>query len=278
MTESTVMETILAELEVRGGLDLKGYRRSILDKRLQLRLSRLSLAHPSEYLDLLRSDPLEYERLIDTLSVRCSSFFRDPIVFETMAQIVIPVILERKRKAGSHEVRVWCAGCAEGEEAYSIAVLVNEAIKSDGHEWVAHIFATDVSRQAIQSAQRAFYTRERLIDVKLGILDKYFRPSGQGFEVLPFLRQMVRFSMDDILSRERHAPSESVFGAFDLVLCRNVLIYLLPEVQERVLQKLCRSLVNGGYLVLGSSESLGTGVQSRFMPLDLRNRIFCKAC
>lgn len=224
----------------------------------------------------MRTDPGEADQLIAAITIKVSSFFRNPLVFELVAQEILPDIIERKGRRRNREIRIWSAGCATGEEAYSLSILIHQAMKGKLADWAILIFATDLDASAIETARAGVYARDRLESVKLGVLDKYFDAVGERFRVRPFLRRIVRFSQDDLTSPKLTSPSESIFGAFDLVFCRNVLVYFSPEVQAEVCRKLYKSLARGGYLVLGDSESLSKKMESKFQTLDSKNRIFRK--
>lgn len=272
----SLLDAVLAELRKSRGIDLSGYRRSMLKRRLAARMARLRCDDPTEYLARLQSDPSECDHLIDAIAINVSSFFRNPIVWEILAQSVLPEILERKRQAGHQEIRVWSAGCAAGEEAYSAAILIHRALKGELADWRPHIFATDIDNNALKAAAEGIYPRESFKNTKLGILDEYFTAVKRGYRLRPFIRKMVWFSHDSLTSPHGFAPKESVFGSFDLVFCRNVLIYFSLELQEAVLDKLIRSMDNGGYLLLGESESLTRKTQPRLAKVDGRNRIYLK--
>jgi chemotaxis protein methyltransferase CheR len=221
-------------------------------------MAQLRLKDPGEYLQRLRSDSLECDRLIEAILIKVSSFFRDPLVFELLAHRVLPLIIERHRREHTRYIRVWSAGCSSGEEAYSVAILLAQALEDEDFPWHPHICicATDISLQAQATAQSGRYRRESLETTLLGILERFFRPTADGFEVIPEIRRMVQFSRDDLTSRNKSAPADSAFGSFDLALCRNVLIYFSLDLQKRVQDKLYRALNPGGYLVLGLAESL----------------------
>ena len=270
------LDAVLAELRRLRGLDLSGYRRSMLLRRLAARMARLRCDDPAAYLVRLRTDPSECDHLIDAIAINVSSFFRNPIVWEILGQTTLPEIIERKRQTGNREIRAWSAGCSAGEEAFSTAIQIHRALKGEVADWRIHIFGTDVDTKALKTAAEGTYPRESFENTKLGILDEYFAPDDRGYRIRPFLRKMVWFSRDDLASPHGIAPRESVFGTFDLVLCRNVLIYFAMELQDRVLDKLLRSLDKGGYLILGESESINRELQSRLAEVDGKNRIYLK--
>ncbi|NIA13623.1 MAG: protein-glutamate O-methyltransferase CheR [Nitrospiraceae bacterium] len=270
------LDRALARVHEVTGIDLAGYRQPMLERRLAARIGKLGLSDEAEYLLRLERDPSECHRFIDAVGINVSSFFRDPLVFEIIREKILPEILERKRRKSSNEIRIWSAGCAGGEEAYSVAILVHVAMKGEMANWAPRIFATDMDENALKTATAAVYARASFEFTKLGILDEYFVPNGMGFEVRPFIKEMVRFSRHDLTSRMATTPPDSVFGTFDLTLCRNVLIYFSRDMQARVLDHLYKSVAQGGYLVLGESESLGRGIGAKLDSVDQNSRIFCK--
>ncbi|MBI5443241.1 MAG: protein-glutamate O-methyltransferase CheR [Deltaproteobacteria bacterium] len=269
-------ELILKYVKKSRGLDLSGYRTETLRKRLAERVDRVGDPDTGAYLARLEADPEECDRLVTALAVHVTSFFRDPVVFELLEQAVLPAIVREKGRLRASELRVWSAGCGSGEEAYSLSILLDRALKEAPVPLVPLVFGTDVSATALQAAEAGIYGREQLENVKLGILDRYFVESGGRFQVTAAVRAPVRFSFDDVTRPGVLAPAESIFGGFDLVLCRNVLIYFGPKLQESVLGKLEASLAPGGFLVLGTSEHLSGPAAGRLEVLDARNRIYRK--
>lgn len=247
----------------------------MLQRRLAARLAVLGNPEPNLYLQRLRSEPAECDRLIEATSINVTSFFRNPAMWEFLAQTVLPATIERKQRGRGREFRAWSAGCASGEEAYGVAILLHEALSDELENWKVHIFATDLSEQALKTAARGVYPRERMEYTRLGRIDQYFRQSAGTYEVRPILRRMVWFSRDDLTS-QRVAPAESIYGSFDLVLCRNVLIYFDQALQKRVFEKLSRAIAPGGYLVLGESELLDKDNEFGLKVMDRRNRIYFK--
>jgi chemotaxis protein methyltransferase CheR len=273
----SVVESVLEELRRVRGVDLSGYCRSTLKRRLASRMDSLHLNDPLEYLGRLQSDPDESDRLIETITIKVSSFFRDPFVFGFIAQRVLPQIMERHRRERDHQLRVWSAGCATGEEAYSVAILLAQALETENFPWLPYICATDISIAALETAKTGRYHRGSFATTTLGVLDRYFKPTLEGFEVIPALRHLVHFSKDCLTSGNGLAPTDSIYGSFDLVLCRNVLMYYSLDLQRGTLDRLYEVLNPGGYLVLGASESLPLQSASRLMAIDQPNRIFQKS-
>lgn len=267
---------IFEELHRFSGIDFSTYKCSHSEKRIAERMMILRIDEASEYLKYLRHNPSECDHLINALTIKVSSFFRNPIVFEFVAQRVLPRIIEHNKHDGAWQIRVWSAGCADGEEAYSIAILICEAALKETAECYPYIFATDISQDALDTAEKGIYRRKSLKNTKLNIFDRYFIAKDKVYEVSPFIREIVRFSYDDLSSKERIAPADSIFGDFDLILCRNLLIYFSREHQKRIFDKLYKTLNKGGFLILGESESPDLDTERRLITIDSRNRIYQK--
>ena len=248
------LDDILDLIGDRFHLDLGAYCRARLYRRVMDRLARLGQS-PAAYLDQCRRDPAEQTALLDSLSVCVSCFFRDPAVFELIAVRLLPELLER-RVNEADGLRLWSAGCGGGEEAYSLAMAAAQVVAGARLPVspAVNVFATDIDRDALDRARAAHYPREHLQEVKLGVLDRCFAPTATGYAVKPEIRELVDISVHDLLDAELPAPAASVCGDFDLILCRNVLMYFKPAVRQDVLQRLVGNLHRGGYLVLGNAE------------------------
>jgi chemotaxis protein methyltransferase CheR len=268
---SQQVDNILEVVRTQIGTDLTGYSRSVLSRRIEERLTHWGM-DVSPYISLCRSDTKECATLADTLAIHVSSFFRNPIVFEILAQSVLPRLMEEK-----DDIRVWSAGCAAGEEPYSVSILIQEEIrKSQRTNIHPMVFATDIDRDILKAAEKAHYPRESLNDTRLGLVNTYFSSDQEGFQLSSDVIERVHFSAGDLLSKQTGAPAESIFGSFDLILCRNVLIYFTEAKQKQILQRLYASLAKGGTLVLGDSETLYGDLKTRFRTVDARNRIYQK--
>ncbi|NIM14931.1 MAG: protein-glutamate O-methyltransferase CheR [Candidatus Aminicenantes bacterium] len=280
MSRDVEIEAVLAVLKEKKGIDLTGYRRETIKKRVSERITRYHMVDPGKYLELIQTDIHECEALLSEILIHASWFFRDPIVFEIIEQSLLPSIIaeKSKRPLKSREIRIWSVGCAAGEEPYSTAILVHQALERTNMNWKTYIFATDIDPGALERAKTGIYMRESFMSTKLGNLDRYFisKENSSMFEVRPFIKAMVFFSLEDCTSAKIMAPAESVFGTFDMVLCRNLLIYFSRELQKKVLSKLTKTILPGGYLILGESESLIGDVESEFLTVDSRNKIFQK--
>lgn len=268
------LSEVVEILRKETGVDFSDYRPETIENQLRRRMEWLGIDEPRDYLHRLRTDRSEPARLVEDLLIRFSTFFRDPLVFETLAALVLPRLVAARRDCRA--LRIWSAGCGAGEEAYSIAILVYEALKREAADWSPLIFATDISVEGLRAAKAACYSRESLQQMKLKFIDRYFIEGPDGFKLLDFIRNMVRFSSEDLLAVSRFAPADSVFGGFDMVLCRNVLVYYHPDRQRQVMEKILRSLRPGGCLVLGDCEAATTRLPNGFRPVDACAGIFQK--
>jgi chemotaxis methyl-accepting protein methylase len=245
---------ILNCLQETRGLDFSGYRISLIERRIMQRFSATTCNTTTEYLRYLQDHPVELDLLIDALTTHVSWFFRDTLTFEYIAEGVLPAIISRKKAANDRSFRLWSAGCAMGEEPCSASILIHEELEKESLNLDVHIFATDIDEKILAKARQGQYPFESVAGVKFGLLKKYFDITEEGFHLIQKIRNSVSFSVYDILDDKTFAPSESIFGSFDMVFCRNLLIYFNAEHQDRIFDKLYRSLSHNGYLVLGSAE------------------------
>ncbi|MBF0147653.1 MAG: protein-glutamate O-methyltransferase CheR [Magnetococcales bacterium] len=270
------LTAIINQVRTATRCDLGQYDPDLLRRRLAERIAEINRFGLRDYLDCLIENPEECQHLIKLMAVEVSAFFRNPIVFELIDQQVLPEIIDRKRRLGKKEVRVWSAGCCSGEEAYSIAMLIHDQVQGRTRGCACHIFATDIQPDTLEFARKGIYPGERLDTVKLGMFHRYFTEREGRYQVCDTIRGMVLFSHHDLTTPGNATPADSIFGTFDLILCRNVLIYFSPASQEMILRKFHDSLDEGGFLVLGEAEHIHQELESLFFPLDRHNRIYRK--
>lgn len=248
------LNNLLNLLHQQRGFDFSGYRESMLERRIQKRVFATHSKDFDDYLNYLSQQPDEFDNLIDVLTINVSHFFRNSLSFEYISKIIIPDLIIDKKKEKDESIRIWSAGCSHGEEPYSMAIILNEILKKEESNLKPTIFATDLDKKAIARALDGVYGPESIKKVKYGILKKYFTKEGNQFKLDPGIKKMVQFSLYDMLDKNRLVPPESIFGGFDIILCRNVLIYFEPEFQKIIFNKLYKSLNKNGYLILGEAE------------------------
>ena len=257
-------EKITRESEFR----CTNYKDGCVRRRIAVRMRARGAATYAQYGDLLDSDSSEYERLMDTLTVNVTRFFRNPNTFAVAAERVIPELWQRVPR-----IMVWSAGSASGEEAYSLAALFHEHARSIGalgRLGRVSVLGSDIDRGSLDAANRAAYLPASFTDTPPEILDGLFPRVGDRRTVIPAIRAITRFERRDIL-RDPPAPA-----AFDLVACRNVVIYLDRATQEALVESLFDSLRPGGYLIMGHVETIFGRARRNLVPVDIRERIFHK--
>jgi len=259
-------EALLTYIKEARGFDFTGYKRPSLVRRIGKRMGTLQIEDYERYLDRLQADPDEFIELFDTILINVTGFFRDPPVWDHLAGEIIPRILSGKHERSA--VRVWCAGSASGEEAYSIAMLLAEQLGPATFRERVKIFATDVDEGALTMARRGRYPAKSMQSVPENLLSTYFRPDGDGLVFGTELRRSIIFGRHDLV---QDAP----ISRTDLILCRNTIMYMNADTQSRVIANLAFSLNEGGFLVLGKSEMLFSKLRS-FAPADIKRRVFVK--
>ncbi|HEX4332701.1 MAG TPA: chemotaxis protein CheB [Usitatibacter sp.] len=265
--EASAVEAIIGLLNERLGVDFNEYKRSTIYRRV-LRRSRMSnAADLGAYLRALEADAAELTALHFDLLIGVTSFFRDPQWFEALAREIDSMV--RNPLEPARELRAWVAGCATGEEAYSVAILLDEAIKRAGSSRGFKVFATDVHPGALKIASAGVYVPDRLKDVSEQRLSEYFTPRVDGaYQVASDLRHHIVFTQHDLLV-------DTPFTNLDLVTCRNMLIYLRPQAQRRAIASLSYGLRVAGILFMGSSESPGE-MAPHFDTVDETGKLFRK--
>jgi chemotaxis methyl-accepting protein methylase len=258
---------LLDKVRDRRGIDLTQYRFRYLERRIGSRLGALGLSTYRQYASYLDGHPEEYARLLNALTISVTQFFRDPSVFEYLRATVLPSIIKEKRRRAQRTVRVWSAGCATGEEAYSLGMCATEAAAASGGPIAVRVTATDIDREALARARLAEYPVAQLEQVPKRYRERYVELAGDVFRIVPEVAQAVRFQYLDLF--EGRLPY-----AVDLVVCRNVFIYLSREQQERLLRRFWETLGRGGYLVLGRSERLAPALADRFALAEPRERVY----
>jgi two-component system CheB/CheR fusion protein len=242
------------------------YKQGTLRRRIERRmgLGSIEVHDMNRYLKLLNSDTREIDLLAKDLLINVTNFFRDPKVFELLAEKIIPDLIGRLPP--DHILRIWVAGCSTGEETYSLAMLFREAITSAKRNVRLQVFASDVDPDAVAAAREGFYPQAIETDVSATRLARFFTKEDRGYRILPELRAAVVFTVQDVLA-------DPPFSRLDFVSCRNLLIYLSPEAQAKTISAFHFALNDGGILLLGSSETVGN-FDSQFEVISKAARLF----
>ena len=262
------LHDVLVLLRAGTGHDFKHYKRATVLRRIERRMQVTTQPDLGAYYNYLQNHPEETKALLGDLLIGVTNFFRDREAFEALERDVLPNLL-KPVEPGSvppEEIRVWSAGCSTGEEAYTLAMLLSDQLQHDASSAKLQIFATDIDERAITVGRGGAYPEAIITDVPPTRLRQYFLKEGTSFRVRKEIRERVLFAKHSLLS-------DPPFSQIDLIVCRNLLIYLDREVQREILQMFHFALRPGGYLFLGSSES-ADACHELFSPVDKRNRIF----
>jgi two-component system CheB/CheR fusion protein len=256
--------TIAALILRATGHDFSQYKQSTMFRRIQRRVQVTQSESLAAYVDFLRHDPEEITLLFNDLLINVTCFFRDPPVFEALAGGHLASLLASR--GGGRQVRVWVPGCSSGEEAYTIAMLMREAMSGLDAPPSVKIFATDIDDQALDLARQGLYPESIAEDVSPARLERFFHKQRGGYQVQKDIREMCVFSTHNVIS-------DPPFSRLDLISCRNLLIYLETELQKKLVPLFHYALVTGGHLLLGPSENLA-GHPDLFLAVDKQRRLF----
>jgi len=268
--EDAKFEALLEFLQQQRGFDFTGYKRPSLVRRVSRRMQTVGIADFESYVDYLEVHPEEFAQLFNTILINVTSFFRDEAAWQYLQSDVIPRLLEAK--PAHEEVRIWSAGCASGQEAYTLAIVFAEALGAEAFRERVKVYGTDADEEALNQARLASYAAKDLETVPAELGERYFEPQGARHVFRPDLRRAVIFGRHDIV---QDAP----ISRLDLLVCRNTLMYFNAETQAKILQRFHFALNSdgkgNGYLFLGRAEMLLSHA-SLFTPLNLKCRIFAK--
>jgi two-component system, chemotaxis family, CheB/CheR fusion protein len=265
-SSETPLDSVLRMLRDQLGLDFSMYKPTTVSRRILRRVELLGLPDLADYAAMLRTDPEELGLLYKDLLIGVTRFFRDPEAFEVVENKVVPELLARI--PDGEEIRIWVAGCATGEEAYSLAMILFEQLSAAGRQLNVKILSTDVHTVSLAQASNGMYGEEQLEHVNEKRRERFFRKKSNGYQISQDLRQLIVFAPHNVI---KDAP----FTKMHLITCRNLLIYFEPAAQKTVLSLFHFGLASGGYLFLGGSETPGP-IANEFDPIDEHWRIYRK--
>jgi two-component system, chemotaxis family, CheB/CheR fusion protein len=264
--EAEGLQALLEYLKQNRGFDFTGYKRTSLERRIQKRMAEVGIEGYGDYQDHLEVNPEEFTDLFNTILINVTAFFRDKSAWDYLSSTVLPKLLEDR--PDEQPIRVWCAACASGEEAYTTAIVLTEAMGEEQYRRRVKIYATDVDEEALAQARQAVYSTDALEPVPKELAERYFEPNPLGKAFRGDLRRSVIFGRNDLV---QDAPIPRI----DLLISRNALMYFTPETQARILGHFNFALSETGFLFLGKSEMLITHADL-FTPVDMKARVFRK--
>jgi len=246
------------------GLDCNGYRDEYLKRRFAIRLRATGTNTYRRYVRYLQKNPEEYNLVIDNLVINYTTFFRDNDVYVHLEKSVLPRLFK------SNKVRIWSAGCATGEEPYSLAILVHKLLGEKLSDYDVKILASDLDEDALAKAVKAEYSKKQLNGMRDSLIAKYFSNNSELYQVKDFVKQLVSFEKHDLMK-------SSLSKGFDLILCRNVMIFFSRESQQQIHMHFYNALREGGYLVIGKAEVLSGEPSEKFLCDDVNCRVYQKS-
>ena len=258
------LKRIFSILHNKTGHDFSNYKTTTIRRRIARRMAVHQIDQLTDYVRVVARDPAEPARLLKDMLIGVTSFFRDADAFETLRdKVMVPLIESRKNGEG---IRVWVAGCSTGEEAYSMAILLAEAMERAGRLMTMQIFASDIDADAIDTARHGIYLPNIAADVSPQRLARFFDRGEDAFKIKKNIRDGIVFSIHNLIK-------DPPFSKIDLICCRNLLIYLKPELQKKVLPMFHYALKSDGFLFLGPSETIGE-FGDHFSAVSLKYKIF----
>ncbi len=262
------LRKVIEYIRIERGVDLlSSYRSTFVFRRLRIRMREVKASNSAEYTAIIEKDPKEFNNFLDVLSINVTEFFRDKEVFNAFRDIILPGIIKNKESNKEKVIRVWSAGCASGQEPYSLAIILKEALAYK-KDFLTRITASDIDGLALENAGKAEYSINDCKEIDDKVLEKYFTLAYNGcYKLNDEIKNMVLFRRNNLIS-------ELPFHFMDVIFCRNCLIYFKREQQDLIFQKFNQALNRGGYLVIGRTEMIWS--RDLFAAVDTRQKIYRK--
>ncbi len=270
------LASFIQTLERTHGLRIDAYDEVFLQKSIDKRLAETGIKTVSAYGEYLADNRAEAECFCQSLRINYSEFFRNSLTFALLEQQILPALIAEKKQSGQKEIRIWSAGCAAGQEIWSVAILLDALLTAKESLLSYRIFATDLSESDLAKARAGIYSAEAVGNICLKYLNSCFLRQGDAYVVVPRLLEQVDFSVYDLLDEHSVCPADSLYGDFDLIFCCNLLFYYKPDVRQRVIGKIYRALSGSGFFVTGEAERDMVTKQEGFCPVAPAAAIFQK--
>lgn len=265
---------ILEKVYKKRGFDFREYKETSLSRRIERRLRATKAESYQQYVEIMDSDPNECDKLVDDLTIQVTEFFRNAQAWQILGQKVLPEIIRKKRedaktnKDTKPALRVWSAGCATGQEVYSVAILIDKVLEERRSEFEVDIRGTDIDTESLLKAKQVEYMSDTAKTVPQDIRNEYFTPSG-NFRMKSHIMDCVHFESHDLVL-------DKPLKQMDLIICRNVAIYFNRALQDKIFMNFCAGLNEGGFLFLGKAETLTGPGREKFTVIDKPWRIYRK--
>lgn len=251
------------------GFNCEQYKASHFKRRIDVRMRATGCVNYSDYIKVLNKDQLEYRHLKDALTVNVTEFFRNPDTYNVVEKELLPAIISLKSRTPLKSIRIWSAGCSIGVEAYSIAILLHRLLGKDFKKYKISIIGTDIDENSLSKAREGIYSKLDIKNVDDETIEKYFEASDGKYHVIDELKNITSFKKNDLISGTK-------LKGFDIIFCRNVTIYFEKELQEKLYYNFYEALNEGGFYVMGKTETLIGPAKDLFKPFSLKERIYHK--
>lgn len=236
------------------GRDISAYTGPFLEKIIRQRIQVSKAGDEEGYFHLLQSSMEEADELIGSLNISYTLFNRSPLDYSIIEQYILPSLFQRKQKFRSSSLRIWSAGCADGAEPYTFAMIGLDVGNDLQMKSIPLVVATDISGKVLEKAKRGFYYPQSLENVNQHQMESFFIRTDDGYQIKEVVKKQVEFSLYDLLDTKTTSPPSGIFGGFDMVICCNVMVYYKREVQNLIMTKLYHALSPRGFLMVDSSE------------------------
>jgi len=269
-TKDPYLEKILDKIQEERNLDFSQYRGSILGRRVMARVRMTKQDSFEQYLAYLRLHPEEMDYLMDAMTINVTEFFRDAFIFDVIEKEVIPEIFREKQRLNSGTIRIWSCGCADGSEVISMLILIAEYLNEAINKLQFSIIGTDIDLENLTRAKEAVYEEGRFENMEPHLRGKYFQDMGnKRYRLKKEYSKYIHYKFHDIVN-------DKPFTHLDLIICRNLFIYLNVALQERILATFHKALARGGFLILGLTRHINPRMTGGFSAFDADNRIYRK--
>jgi chemotaxis protein methyltransferase CheR len=262
--ENTAFQKVKRMIKESAGLDCSGYRDEYLKRRFEVRLRATDTNTYGRYIVYLNRHPEEFTHLLNDLTINYTTFFRDTDVYDHLEKKLLPRLFLSKKP-----VTIWSAGCASGEEPYSLSILVHKILGKNLSNSLVSIIASDIDKDALGKAERGFYQTRHLSTLSPLMIERFFDKQDDGYLVKDSLKKIIHFEQFDLMTKPLHQN-------LDLILCRNVMIYFSKEGQQHIHMNFYHALRDGGYMITGKSEILSGEPATAFTALDYITRVYQK--
>ncbi|HII02268.1 TPA: protein-glutamate O-methyltransferase CheR, partial [Methanosarcinaceae archaeon] len=267
--EDPDLELLKRAIKKNLGFNCEQYKESHFRRRINVRVRATNSSSYAEYLKILKKDQDEYRNLIEALTVNVSEFFRNPETYTVIEKEVLPALIKSKSNSLVKSIRIWSAGCAAGEEAYSLAILLHMLLDKEFGKYRISIMGTDIDSSSLEKARKGVYGENVLKNVDEKTRERYFIKKGGMYQVTDQLKNITHFKQHDLISGPK-------LSHFDMIICRNVMIYFNKEIQEQLHLDFYKALSQGGFFIIGKAETLLGTAAGYFKPYNTRERLYVK--